>query len=192
MQRTFSIPLVLTLALTTVGVSSYPIAAQSLQPSSVTNQQLSSFETEAVQRANALMQQGDVNQAIAILEGVVAEGSKTPAIYQQLGDLYLQAGRSPQEAETAYQKAIQLATATNNSKAAAEAQVALAKVKLSLGQPNEAASLLRQAKKAYQTLGDSQAASEVDTQISAIANGNNNSGNFPRPVFREKPPGGGS
>lgn len=193
MKMKVSIPLVLTLTIATVGLSQSLIIAKTATVLPQANkQQLSSDEAEAMQRVNALVEEGEGNieKAIAILEGLLQDGSKTVAVYQKLGDLYQQAGRNPQYAETAYAKALELATAAGNVPAQAQAQVSLAKVKLTLGKTEEARSLLSQAQTAYQALGDRQKVSEIQQQITALSDGTNNGRSLPRPVFRGDDSGG--
>ena len=188
MTQTAYISLMLTLALTTVGVSVNPSDAQPpCQTTSKSEVTLSADEAqEIIKRADTFRQQGDLNKAIAILEGTAADGNETAAIYQKLGDLYLEAGREPSEAAAAYSQAEKLAKAANNLKEQADAQVALAEVQIKLGKKEEANQLLTQAKKNYMAVGDSQRASQVDAKITAIAS-DNNQGNFPRPVIRGNP-----
>lgn len=187
MKVKVSIPVALMLTIATLGFSQSLIVAKTATPSpQVNKQQLSEDEAEAMQRVNALVQEGNSNleKAIAIVEGLLRDGSRTVALFQKLGDLYQQAGRDPKYPEAAYAKALELATAAGNVPAQAQAQVALAKVKLTLGKNAEARTLLSQAQAAYQALGDTKQASELQQQIATLPNNANNSGNLPNSVFR--------
>ncbi|MFB2936621.1 type IV pilus biogenesis/stability protein PilW [Aerosakkonemataceae cyanobacterium BLCC-F154] len=185
MARIAYIPLMLSVALTTVGISVHPSVAQStVQSASKTEVTLSTDEAQGIiKRADNFRQKGDLNKAIASLEGAIKDGNQTAAIYHKLGDLYLEAGRDLSEVAAAYSQAEKLAKAANNLPEQAAAQVALADVQFKLGKKEEANQLLNQAKQNYITLGDSESVSQVDAKITAIAN-DNNQGNFPRPVLR--------
>lgn len=187
MKVKVSIPIVLTLTIATVGLSQSLIVAKTAMPSQQVNkQQLSDNEAEAIERVNALVEEGNLNleKAIAIVEGLLRDGSRSVVLYQKLGDLYQQAGRNPKYPEAAYTKALELATVAGNVPAQAQARVALAKVKLILGKNEEARSLLSQAQAAYQTLGETKQASEIQQQIATLPNNENNRGNLPTSVFR--------
>lgn len=166
MSRIAYLSFILSLSLTTVGVCVHPSVAQMPLKAEVSLNE--DKAQEIMKRADSFRQQGDLNQAIAILEGAVANGNQTAVIYQKLGDLYLEAGRDPRQAVAAYRQAENLAKAANNLKEQADALVALANLQLQLGQKQEANNLLTQAKQNYITLGDSQSVSQVDAMIAAI------------------------
>ena len=190
MKLRHSVPLALTLTLATIGFSQNLIGAKTPSDQQLNKQQVSGDEAEAWKQVNSLAEQGNLDKAIATLEGLIQEGTRTAAVYQKLGDLYLEAGKNPSQSETAYNQAIQLAKTAGNVQAQAEAQIALAKVKLMLGKTAEASSLLNEAKAVYQALGEPQKVSEIQQQITALSDDTNKGRSLPRPVFRGDDSGG--
>ncbi len=100
-------------------------------------------------------------EAIELLEELVKQGSQTAAVYQLLGDLYLQVGLS-QQAKSAYLQALELAKGTEDVEGQAEAQVGLGQVE---GKKTEAIEWLTQAQTNYQKLGDRSKVKEVQQWI---------------------------
>ncbi|MDJ0599144.1 MAG: tetratricopeptide repeat protein [Crocosphaera sp.] len=100
-------------------------------------------------------------EAIELLEGLVKQGNQTVAIYQLLGDLYLQVGLSKQ-AKSPYLQALELAKATEDVEGQAEAQFGLGQVEV---QKTEAIGWLTQAQTNYQKLGDMPKVEEVQQWI---------------------------
>ncbi|MDJ0690143.1 MAG: tetratricopeptide repeat protein [Xenococcaceae cyanobacterium MO_188.B32] len=88
-------------------------------------------------------------------------GSQTAAVYQLLGDLYLQVGLS-QQAKSPYLKALEIAKRTEDLEGQAEAQVGLGQVE---GKKTEAIGWLTQAQTNYQRLGDRSKVEEVQQWI---------------------------
>ena len=103
-------------------------------------------------------------EAIELLEGLVKRGSQTTAVYQLLGDLYLQVGLS-QQAKSRYLQALELAKRTEDVEGQAEAQVGLGQVEYGLGKKTEAIEWLTQAQTNYQKLGDRSKVEEVQQWI---------------------------
>jgi tetratricopeptide (TPR) repeat protein len=99
---------------------------------------------------------------------VVAEGSQLPEVYQKLGDLYQQAGYDSKKAAQSYAAAMQLAQESEDLKAAADAQVALAGIASNYGQTETAKDLLMQAQSNYEALGNAEQAGAVEEQIALL------------------------
>ena len=99
-------------------------------------------------------------EAIELLEALLEQGSQTAAVYQLLGDLYLQVGLS-QQAKSPYLKALEIGKQTKDIEGQAEAQVGLGKVAYGLGEDSEAREWLTQAQTNYNKLGDKLKVEEV-------------------------------
>lgn len=99
-------------------------------------------------------------EAIGLLEGLVKQETQTVAVYQLLGDLYLDVGLK-QQAKRRYLQALELAKPTGNLEGQAQAQVGLGQVEYSLGKPTQTIEWLTQAQRNYQTLGDRSKVKEV-------------------------------
>lgn len=124
-------------------------------------QQQSTQEAEGLALAY-LYQRYDLKaEAIALLEGLVQGRSETVAVYQLLGDLYLEVGLNPQ-AKRPYLRALELAEGTEDLEGQAEAQVGLGQVE---GEKTEAIEWLTQAQTNYQKLGDRSKVKEVQQWI---------------------------
>jgi hypothetical protein len=106
--------------------------------------------------------------AILVLEDLVKKGSQTVAIYQLLGDIYLETGL-PQLAQKPYEKALKLITTKENLSVQADIQKGLGKAYYGLGNENEALQWLKKAEANYQELGDSLQVQELDTIINSIS-----------------------
>ena len=103
-------------------------------------------------------------EAIELLEGLVKQGSQTTAVYQLLGDLYLQVGLS-QQGKSPYLKALEIAQRTEDVEGQAKAQVGLGQVEYGLGKKTETIEWLTQAQTNYQKLGDRSKVEEVQQWI---------------------------
>ena len=103
-------------------------------------------------------------EAIELLEGFVKQGSQTAAVYQLLGDLYLQVGLN-QPAKSSYLQALEIAQRTEDLEGQAEAQFGLGKVEYGLGKKTEPIEWLTQAQTNYQKLGDRSKVDEVQQWI---------------------------
>ena len=99
-------------------------------------------------------------EAIQLLEGLVKQESQTAAVYQLLGDLYLQVGLN-QQAKSPYLQALELAKRTEHLEGQAEVQFGLGKVEYGLGKKTETIEWLTQAQTNYQKLGDHSKVEEV-------------------------------
>lgn len=106
--------------------------------------------------------------AIEVLDELVQQDSQIVAIYQLLGDTYLLTGL-PQLAKKPYQKALQLATGTENLSVQAEIQKGLGESYYGLGNQIEAKQWLEKAKTSYEELGDSSQVQKVDEIINFIS-----------------------
>lgn len=137
-------------------------AAQSVQDRA---RQIANSSLSAQGKAIALAQlYSDFNlnaKAIETLEALVAQGSQTPYVYQQLGDLYAQAGLNA-AAQVRYQSVIALASTNQNLAIRGQAQAGLAGVMMALGKEAEAERLISQARAAYQAIGDFESARQLD------------------------------
>ncbi len=100
-------------------------------------------------------------EAIESLEELVKRGSQTAAVYQLLGDLYLQVELS-QQAKSPYLQALELAKRTEDVEGQAEAQIGLGQVE---GKKTAAIEWLTQAQTNYQKLGDRSKVEEVQQWI---------------------------
>ncbi|MBE9210870.1 tetratricopeptide repeat protein [Nostoc sp. LEGE 06077] len=80
------------------------------------------------------MEKSLLHQTIETMNERVAAGSQNPTLYRVLGDRYLEAWL-PQEAETAYQKAIELAQSSRNARELETAQEHLRVLKETQSQP---------------------------------------------------------
>lgn len=107
---------------------------------------------------------------IEILEELVKQDSQSFAIYQLLGDIYLDTGL-PQLAKKPYEKALELTTGTNNLSAQADIQTGLGIAYYNLGNEDEALQWLEKAKSSYTELGDSLQVEELEEIISSILGG---------------------
>jgi tetratricopeptide (TPR) repeat protein len=145
----------------------------------------SNEEREVLDQVEAYVKAWQLEDAIALLEGVVAEGSQLPEVYQKLGDLYQQAGYDSKKAAESYVQAVQLAHASEDIKAEADAQVALAEVLATEGYPSEARQILTQAKDNYKTLGNTEQATAVEEKLVAISGETNERSS--RPTLRGGP-----
>lgn len=103
-------------------------------------------------------------EAIELLEGLVKRGSETAAVYQLLGDLYLQVGLN-QQAKSPYLQALEIAQRTEDLEGQAEAEFGLGQVEYGLGKKNETIEWLTQAQTNYQKLGDRSKVEEVQQWI---------------------------
>jgi predicted negative regulator of RcsB-dependent stress response len=106
-------------------------------------------------------------EAIELLEGLGKRGSQTTAVYQILGDLYLQVGLS-QQAKSSYLKALKLAQRTENVEGQVEAQMGLGEADYGLNNKDEAIAAWKKAKESYIVLGDRSQVQELEKRIAEI------------------------
>ncbi len=104
---------------------------------------------------------------IEVLEELVKEDSQVVAVYQLLGDTYLET-RLPHLAKKPYDKGLQLTTKTENLSVQADIQKGLGKSYYSLGNETEAKQWLEKAKISYEALGDNSNIQELDETINSI------------------------
>ncbi len=124
-------------------------------------QQKLSQEAEGIGLAHLYESYNLKAEAIELLEGLVKQGNQTVAVYQILGDLYLQVGLI-QQAKSPYLQAFELAKASEDLEGQAEAQIGLGQVE---SQKTEAIEWLTQAQTNYQKLGDMPKVEEVQQWI---------------------------
>jgi hypothetical protein len=105
--------------------------------------------------------------AVEVLEGLVKQNSQVATVYQLLGDTYLKIGL-PQLAKKPYEKALKLATNTQNLSVQAEIQAGLGIAYHLLGNKNEAIQWLTRAKGTYNQLGDTSQVQELAKTINDI------------------------
>ena len=105
--------------------------------------------------------------AVEVLEGLVKQNSQVATVYQLLGDTYLKIGL-PQLAKKPYDKALKLATNTQNLSVQAEIQAGLGTAYHLLGSKDEAIQWLTKAKGTYNQLGDISQVQELAKTINDI------------------------
>ncbi|MTF39526.1 tetratricopeptide repeat protein [Cyanobacterium aponinum] len=114
----------------------------------------------------------DLNaDAIAILEQLKTEGSKSAQVYRLLGDTYAKTGLNLL-AEENYLTAIELESANNNLESVTEIQASLVGVKIMLGKLEEAEELNQQAQAGYSKLGNVDKGQELNRTLTALTQGN--------------------
>ncbi len=107
-------------------------------------------------------------EAIELLEGLVKRGSQTAAVYQLLGDLYLQLGLS-QQAKSPYLQALELAKRTEDVEGQAEAQVGLGEAEYEFNNKDEAIAWLKKARENYLLLGDRSQVQALEKRIAEVS-----------------------
>ncbi|MFN7214454.1 tetratricopeptide repeat protein [Microcystis sp.] len=132
----------------------------------VQQQQLSPEEAGLV-LAHLYRGYGLYGDAVEVLEGLVKQNSQVATVYQLLGDTYLKIGL-PQLAKKPYDKALKLATNTQNLSVQAEIQAGLGIAYRLLGNKNEAIQWLTKAKGTYNQLGDTSQVQELAKTINDI------------------------
>ncbi|GCA73564.1 hypothetical protein MiTe_00380 [Microcystis aeruginosa NIES-2520] len=132
----------------------------------VQQQQLSPEEAGLV-LAHLYRGYGLYGDAVEVLEGLVKQNSQVATVYQLLGDTYLKIGL-PQLAKKPYDKALKLATNTQNLSVQAEIQAGLGIAYRLLGNKNEAIQWLTKAKGTYNQLGDTSQVQELAKTINEI------------------------
>ncbi|MBE5229318.1 MAG: tetratricopeptide repeat protein [Microcystis aeruginosa PMC 728.11] len=132
----------------------------------VQQQQLSPEEAGLV-LAHLYRGYGLYGDAVEVLEGLVKQNSRVATVYQLLGDTYLKMGL-PQLAKKPYEKALKLATNTQNLSGQAEIQAGLGIAYRLLGNKDEAIQWLTKAKGTYNQLGDTSQVQELDKTINEI------------------------
>jgi tetratricopeptide (TPR) repeat protein len=127
-----------------------------------------SDEAEAFALAQLYAGRGLIAEAIENLEGLVEGGSQQAAVHQALADLYAQIGLVLL-AEPRYLEAVGLAEAEGNVEGLAAIQASLGEVYYpALNNKDEAIRCLTQAKAGYETLGDTQRASELEERLAEL------------------------
>jgi tetratricopeptide (TPR) repeat protein len=159
-----------TLSLATVGLSANLIAAEAPVQPSISQQQMSDDEAEALKIANAYLEQGNIDKAILALTAIVEQGSNSVAIYTQLGDLYIKNNGQASLAEESYTKAVQLAKTNQDLKSVALLQIKLARTKLMLGKNDTADQLLNNSQVLYTSLGETNASAKLAEWRRALQN----------------------
>ncbi len=107
-----------------------------------------------------------IAEAIEILEGI-AKTENSVSIYRRLGVLYSSIGLT-RKAEVAYEEAIKLPQATENTQELAAVKMGLGEVKFDLNDTQKAVSLLEEAKAEYEKLEDAQRVEELKERIAEI------------------------
>lgn len=143
-------------------------------------------EAEILSQVDEQVAAEDFEGAIALLEALSAEGSQNPAVYSRLGGLYLDAGRLPEEALQPYAQALDLATATQDLEAIAQAWQGLAEGHWLKGDTDEATRLFNGASLLYEALEDTDSVAEIDERITEMSAEPSDSDGS-QPVFRMVP-----
>ncbi|MBK1990538.1 hypothetical protein A0J48_023940 [Sphaerospermopsis aphanizomenoides BCCUSP55] len=130
----------------------------------ILKQQKLTHEAEGLGLAYLYQSYNLKSEAINLLEDLVKRGSQTSAVYQFLGDLYLQVGLS-KESKISYIKALEQAKLNKDIEGQAEAQVQLGLTENDLNNKTEATRWLTQAQTNYQKLGDTIRYEEVKQWI---------------------------
>lgn len=123
--------------------------------------------TKALQRAYFYIGADLKSEAIETLEALVATGIQEAVAYRKLGDLYWQEGVTLL-AENHYLKAHELASAAKDIGEQAQLEEALAQMYVAIGEKQEALRWLTQALNSHKTLGNTQRAKELETQIAKL------------------------
>jgi tetratricopeptide (TPR) repeat protein len=126
----------------------------------VRNQNNLTAEEKVVKIAEIYEDKRLYTEAIALLNNSLNEGKISPEIYQTLGNVYREAGLSFL-AESPYQTALELATNLEDKNAIAEAQVGVARVKISENNFDEAISLLEKARANYREINNRELAAQL-------------------------------
>ncbi len=108
-------------------------------------------EEKALAIAEVYVGQGLTTEAIELLETLGNKNTRTVAVYQMLGDLFVQA-RLLRQAESNYLKAVDLAATGNDIEGQAVAAARLGEVYTALGNSDAAIYWQKQAQKGYQIL----------------------------------------
>jgi hypothetical protein len=116
----------------------------------------------ALLKANLYAGTGLYSDAIATLAARVEQGSQSPTVHRQLGDLYAQAGLTLL-AESIYLPA--LALTANHLEEQARLQTSLADLYEAIGEPDEASRWLNQAKDSYTQLGNQHQVKQLEERL---------------------------
>lgn len=108
-------------------------------------------EEKALAIAEVYVGQGLTTEAIELLETLGNKNTRTVAVYQMLGDLFVQA-RLLRQAESNYLKAVDLAATGNDLEGQAVAAARLGEVYTALGNSDAATYWHKQAERGYQIL----------------------------------------
>lgn len=128
------------------------------------NHQKVSEPTKALLRANFYIGSGLKSEAIETLEALVSRDNAEAGLYRKLGDLYWQADLTVL-AENRYQAAHEVATNAQNIEEQAQAELALGKMYIKMGDRSAAIDWLTQARNSYKTLGNTQRVKELEKQL---------------------------
>lgn len=131
------------------------------------NQQQLSPEAKTLAVADIYIREELLSEAIQTLESLNKKNSKIVAVYQNLGDLYRYVGLNLL-AQSRYQQAIALATASQDTEGLAMAQAGLAEVNEMLGKRDQAVQFLKQAQTGFETLGDSERVTELQARLKEL------------------------
>ncbi len=121
-------------------------------------------EERALTLAELYRRENLTAQAIATLETLVEQGSRTALVFRALGDLYTEIGLNLL-AEARYEKASELFASTSDRYALTATQDSLARVKLMLGKNQEAEQLSAKIIAEYRELGDEQSATGLEQRL---------------------------
>lgn len=124
-------------------------------------------EATLLAKADIYMREEVLSDAIRTLESLANRKSRIVSVYLDLGDLYRYIGLNLM-AENRYQEAINLATSSQDLEGLAMAQAGLAEVKEMLGQREQVGTLLREALRGFNALGDADRAAELRERIKQI------------------------
>jgi hypothetical protein len=124
-------------------------------------------DARAIALADLFVERELYAEAIAQLEEQVGKGSKTATVYSVLGKLYSYTGVTLL-AEERYLKGIELARSTQDLESRAISHEGLAQLYTTLRRLDAATSQLKQAQEAYQTLGDQQRVTAIQSSLTKL------------------------
>ncbi|HBL10860.1 MAG TPA: hypothetical protein DD379_05545 [Cyanobacteria bacterium UBA11162] len=133
----------------------------------ISNQNLSEEAKILILVDDVYLKNNLIAEAIAQLETLVTQGSKTAAIYQTLGELYAQVGLIDLAKER-YLQALELTKTGNDIEGQAAAQASLGIVYEAMGNLPEAIRWLNQAKTGYESLGDELQVNKLEEQLQKL------------------------
>ncbi len=125
-------------------------------------------EERALTLAELYRRENLTAQAIATLEALVQQGSKTALVFRALGELYTEAGLNLL-AEDHYERASELFASTSDRYALTATRDSLARVKLILDKNQEAEQLSAKVIAEYRELGDEQSATALEQRLAEAA-----------------------
>jgi len=178
MKYSTKIMIAFSLGLATVGMSVPLSMARAEEPAPMMTE-ANNEEPAVFDQVDAYVEAWQLEDAIALLEGVASEGSELPAVYHKLGDLYQQAGYDSEKAAKGYAAALHFAQESEDLKAAADAQVALARIASNHGQIETAKELLMQAQSNYEAVGKAEQAGAVQEQMALLPEDSSSTSEMP-------------